>query len=693
MSNINPNDSSFAFQNLVFPDYYREVTSFLNNIQGSSYLDKFNNYIASAGDENQAFLYFYKSLGVAYYKRFYSEPKINMNSPSVNKQASQINIFRNNVMDNYEEKWDEMSKSVLSSLRELTFTNIGNTKSWRSKLESVAAGFASTENQCSMVLGPNSDQNGVSTCSFCNLEFKYQTKVCVISCEHVLEIGLLTFLLGLTPRILNDKKTPDNIKRNIVNYFQSLNCYKWACERCNMIKSNIQGTMLKNNLCSIFISFEEDGFQVNVPIVTEFCTRIMDKSRGSSYLVKCPSHVGNINALLKNKQWLYNHMVNDIIEPLVDNLNAILNEHYGTTTSEKLASMFSISLVRWSILDLQSFFDKDKTKKITGGGYKEMKGGDGLIEPNFTTNQALMNFITTILYEQNQQHKLQYMLENLENFSYSFNMFIQSIIDNFDMLNGLKINIELISSEKGKGFVSEDVIQEKVNIEFQQFTAISGELLNSLCLYSNFETIITIINSYFNQPDGVALLNAFNSALFSYEISGTQILTNLVNDYQHSIQNVKIGNFFIYNNQFLQNNNGQNIAFIVYNIESYFFILNTEIMLLGKLISHDGNDFGEQNIAVMILNSSQPNIIPLGINITMVPMNDEAPAFNIKDVSLKICPGQLITLVNNNNNFSIAFQGGKKSKQIKKRKFNKSNRFNIKRNKKQTTKKRGYKKK
>jgi len=52
----------------------------------------------------------------------------------------------------------------------------------------------------------------------------------------------------------------------------------------------------------------------------------------------------------------------------------------------------------------------------------------------------------------------------------------------------------------------------------------------------------------------------------------------------------------------------------------------------------------------------------------------------------------LITLVNNNNNFSIAFQGGKKSKPIKKRKLNKSNRFNKKRNKKKTTK-RSYKKK
>jgi hypothetical protein len=50
-------------------------------------------------------------------------------------------------------------------------------------------------------------------------------------------------------------------------------------------------------------------------------------------------------------------------------------------------------------------------------------------------------------------------------------------------------------------------------------------------------------------------------------------------------------------------------------------------------------------------------------------------------------------LVNNNNTFSIAFQGGKKSKPIKKRNFNKSNRFNKKRSKKQTKKKRSYKKK
>jgi hypothetical protein len=75
-------------------------------------------------------------------------------------------------------------------------------------------------------------------------------------------------------------------------------------------------------------------------------------------------------------------------------------------------------------------------------------------------------------------------------------------------------------------------------------------------------------------------------------------------------------------------------------------------------------------------------------------MKDEAPTFNIKDVSFKICPGQLITLVNNNNTFSIAFQGGKnvkkhkkkQTKQIKKIKFNKSNYFNKKSNKKQTKK-------
>jgi hypothetical protein len=262
-----------------------------------------------------------------------------MNSPSVNKQASQFNIFRNDVMENYEEKWYEMSKSILGQMDLLGFTNISTSK-WRSKLESVAAGFASTENQCSMVIGPRSDTNGISTCSFCNVEFTHETGGCLISCEHVLEIGLLTFLLGLTPKILNDKKTSDSIKRAVASYFQSLNCYKWACQRCNMIKSNIQKTRIKNNVSSIFISFEEDGFEVNTNIVEEFCTRIMDKSRGSSYIVKCPSQVNNINALLKNRQWLYNHMVDDIIQPLVDALNETLDKYYGNTRSEQLASVF-----------------------------------------------------------------------------------------------------------------------------------------------------------------------------------------------------------------------------------------------------------------------------------------------------------------------------------------------------------------
>ena len=110
-------------------------------------------------------------------------------------------------------------------------------------------------------------------------------------------------------------------------------------------------------------------------------------------------------------------------------------------------------------------------------------------------------------------------------------------------------------------------------------------------------------------------------------------------------------------------------------------------MLLATFVSEEGDDFGENNIVVMILNSTQPNIIGPGLNITMVPMKDEAPAFNIKDVSSKICPGELITLVNSNNNFSIAFQGGKnvkkkqkkqtkQTKQMKKRKFTKSNFFN-----------------
>jgi hypothetical protein len=693
MSNINPNDSSFAFQNLVFPDYYREVTSFLNNIQGSSYLHKFNNYITSAGDENQAFLYFYKSLGVAYYKRYFNnDPKINMNSPSVNKKASQFNVFRNDVVDNYQDKWYEMSKSILGQMDLLGFTNIFTSK-WRSKLESVAAGFASTENQCSMVLGPDSDQNGVSVCSFCNLEFTHETRGCLISCEHVLEIGLLTFLLGLTPRILNDKKTPESIKRAVVAYFQSLNSYKWACQRCNMIKSNIQTTRIKNNISSIFISFEENGFEVNTTVVTEFCQRILDKNRGSSYIVKCPEHVDNINELMKNRQWLYNHMVDDIIQPLVDALNETLHKYYGNTRGEQLASMFSIGLIRWSILDLQL---KNEKVQIRGGGYKQMKGGDGLIQPNFTSNQGLMNFITTILYNQNQQEKLGYMLENFENFSYSFNIFIQSLIDNFDMLNGLSKNIATINLEKG--YLEDNVIEEKLNLEWEQFNLISSELLNSLCLYSNFETIITILNFYFNQQDGVALLNAFNTALYNYGISGTQIYTNLVNDYQQSVQNIQIGNFFIlFNNEYLQINN-QNIAFIVYNIDSYFFILNTEIMLLGKFVSEEGDDFGENNIVAMILNSTQPNVIGPGINITLTPLEkDTSTNFNIKDVSLKICPGQLIILVNNNNNFSIAFQGGKKTKPINKRKFNKSNRFN-KTNKKQQKKtqqrkKRSYKKK
>jgi hypothetical protein len=87
-----------------------------------------------------------------------------------------------------------------------------------------------------------------------------------------------------------------------------------------------------------------------------------------------------------------------------------------------------------------------------------------------------MNFITTILYNQNQQEKLGYMLENFENFSYSFNIFIQSLIDNFDMLNGLTKNIATINLEKG--YLEDNVIQEKLNLEWEQFNLISSELLH-----------------------------------------------------------------------------------------------------------------------------------------------------------------------------------------------------------------------
>jgi len=371
-----------GYQQYIFPQFYNEVLSFLPSQKDDAgneltIREKLLRYFSS--NPEGGFSYYFRNLSLVYYKSIFKIKKpITLESPAVVEFAKKMSAFRLKAIKRPLTTWYELSKSILGPMSELGFTNISiagtaETKTkWRGYLESAGAGYSSTEKQCEVILGPhNIYPQNQSKCSFCGIEFTSVKKKCIISCEHLLEVGLLTFLVGITPNVSElVKQNIPKVQKNVTAYFKSLGCYFWACERCNSLKSNVQTT--KKNYgeieCSIFVKFNrEHGFRPNKHALEDFCAKVIDPARKSNLIDKCQPQLSYITQLKNNVSGLNVHMTENVVTPITIALNGILDTYYGTTKSEQLASALSIGLMRYAKLDMMIL---EKMDSIYGGSNK-----------------------------------------------------------------------------------------------------------------------------------------------------------------------------------------------------------------------------------------------------------------------------------------------------------------------------------
>jgi len=713
-------DNTFAFQNYVFPEYYKLITGIdnegnleldeddkinykylddLTSYNHHTYLENYNSLFSEAADysdesKQSYFLRFYRNLGKTYYNKLY-ENKSKYTYEKIIEQtekfADNCMDFKNKIIDDCQGEWFEMAVSILGCLNKTVgFTNINSSNKWRQNLENTGSGFNDTKDQCQLIIGDSTRRKSTTSdkyaiCSFCGVQFEPIQNKLQISCEHVLEIGLLTFLIGLTPSLINNGELDEDHEEELIEFFKNFHCYKWACQRCNTIKSNIQAStnLVKKGhgdfKSTIFVGFNENsGFEVNHAVLEEFCNRVIDNNIHTKYINKNKALKGRIDELKKTNNYndFYDHMDKDVVQPLVDALNERLELFYGDTNAEKLAFMFSLGLIRWSILDINSYAGPI----VSGGGENEQLFLNSLVSSKFTTNNELFNFINTIIYHNDVNEKLTYMLDNFDDFSYAFNLFLQNISNNFDLLFGLLNNINSIKSLIDSKDNTTNKFQQYLEVKMKQFNETSSELIKSLCIYSNYETIISVLHLYFTHPAGENLLNGFNQGLISSGANGTQILKNLFDKYQESVQLIEKADFNIAGDDYKN-------SFIVYKFDEYLFILNTNMITLSRLMDKPklnskqtdtkmnidkDNEFGvTNNVLVTVLYSTNQQLQP-GMNITLTPLEkDTATNFNIKDVCLKICPGELINLnIDAKQNITLSIHGGKNKK---KKTYNKNN--------------------
>ena len=684
-------------QSYIFDTFYRNINELIKSYEDGTYLQKFKQYFdASKGN----FSYYFQIIALSYYNILFHGSTLTLDSACVKNMADKFEAFRREIVDEPKAQWYKMSHSILGSMSSIGFTNIYTTKNWRNKLESAGAGFNSTEKQCELTIGSMKNDSGISVCAFCGVNFIHETGGCLISCEHLLEIGLLTFLTGLTP---NMKYLDEDIRKQIIDYFNYLGCYVWACQRCNMLKSNVQSKKYKNNECSIFIKFDdENGFQPNDLALEEFCRRVLDLNRGSYYIVKCSqikAHILSIhnphNPTLNYFDVLLKHMKYDVVGRLVDQLNKILEDYYGETKSMQLSSMFSAGIARYAILDLKLLPD---LKGLIGGtqygGNNDLQRseinetleqltekpttysdtGTIIVNPEkvlLINKEQLMNFLkflflTKALDDKSIIEKSNLLLFYIEHFIYSINIFFDNMYETFETLYGLKDDI--INLRYAKDEIPDLNIESIYNIDIKNIQDFTIQIISFLCTLNNFEIVLESLFIFFTSNlDNFT--GYFRLYLEYHGMNYDQIIQNLRDDYLQSMGNIVKTSYIIQQNGYL---------LTAYGLNDYCYLIHEEFIILCKILEYDGNEielsenekmFGTFNVKVVVIysiNLQYQEQVPPNTELILL-INDSGKASpDIKVTLEKFCKDNIIILDPSN----LSFSGGKYKKNQKKSKKN-----------------------
>jgi len=716
-------DGSLGYQQYIFPEFYGPILSILQTTAGTDIQNKLKNYFkanspGNSSDANEAFVYFFSTLASVYLTvTLKSKTVLPLTSKTVQKMAQDLNKFRLSVARDAKKEWYDISKSILGTMSSVGFTNIStNGRTWRRKLESSGAGYNSTEQQCNFIIGPSVNKSTKKAkCSFCKMEFTPNAGGCVISCEHLIEVGLLTFLVGLTPNL---KKLPDAVQIDAQRRFQELQCYFWACQRCNMVKSNIQQKNYGKKECSIFVKFDPDtGFQPNEKAIEEFCMRILDSSRGGAYILKCKDYTPHIKSIRTSTQAFNLHM-NDVVRPLTIKLNDLLNKNYGNNFSHKLSTLLSIGMLRYAKLDALVLSSLDKKggskrhKKTQYGGLDSEGEDEDLVEqvdefdmlnkeiqqipvsedpncptwidgagcseqimqhckltcanaPKFISKQQLLDFLMNFMIGESMESRCRYLVNNIEDFNFSFNSFLRSKVNNFELLYGLFNNILAFSL---------DGIDSSKYIAYYNYT---GEILiKSLCTLSNFETSINIFGAFMKGTfggDGVTFKSTYISWLNSLEIDGEGNINNVFTDYTESFKNIVVFPSTLYyhivgpDGSLQVTTNG--VTYAVYKFEDYVYILTLGEILLGRVDEYD-DDYDNVIVTYLYPMTNSLGLQP-GTQIKLQYMEDQETP-NIKDICVSICGSALIIVDPATHQVHGGFKNKKSNKSIKKSKKKKT---------------------
>jgi hypothetical protein len=152
------------------------------------------------------------------------------------------------IYDDPSKYWSDISKSVETNLFKKYKIAYTQDKSIRKTAEHTIAGSCITEEQCNHVLGSIQtfiSASGVITCAYCGIEKTDPNNdsntngTIHFSCEHYLEVLLLSMCINLTPEIIHSGSGNPNYQK-LIQLLKIIGCYSWTCERCNKIKSGVQ---------------------------------------------------------------------------------------------------------------------------------------------------------------------------------------------------------------------------------------------------------------------------------------------------------------------------------------------------------------------------------------------------------------------------------------------------------------------
>jgi hypothetical protein len=281
-----------------------------------------------------------------------SEAQIQLNCDNTFKFLTLICGSGENAAQN---TWRDLGKSVKAHFSNMGFKGFGSEEKVRTKLEACGAGYYPTESQCSKLkkLGSFAD---IEKCAYCDIQMNnIQAQGCIYSCEHIIEICLMLFVTGATPSKL--------IGGDIPNFYDDIYC--WSCQRCNMLKSDVQKAGWQKNLNKpgIFVGFNSEKFYVNNEAIAQYATIYMDPKKRTFCPDSYQTHLNNIDksTIIANTKAIVQECVDTLNEQATPNSN-----NAGTITEYDSMFMFLSGLYR--LANFNVYFTKKMSLSDGGGG-------------------------------------------------------------------------------------------------------------------------------------------------------------------------------------------------------------------------------------------------------------------------------------------------------------------------------------